>query len=63
MCTIESLPGDSKDLPYAVVVEGIEEEIAHKVDWALCDYEAYYGMTRIDISSTDTRRHFLTVTK
>ena len=58
MCTIENLPEESKDLLYAIVVEGIEEEIAHKVDRALCDYEAYYGMTRIDISSTDTRRQF-----
>lgn len=58
MCTIENLPEGSKDWPFAVVVEGIEEEIAHKIDRGICDYEAYYGMTRVDLNPTDVRRLF-----
>ena len=58
LCTISNLPGTSTDLIFAVVVEGIEIEQAHKVDRALSGHEAYYGMTSIDVKSADPRKQF-----
>lgn len=58
LCTISNLPGESTDLLYAVVVEDIETEIACKVDRAISAHEAYCGMTRIAIGSTDPRQLF-----
>ena len=50
---------DFKDFPFCWVVEDLEHEIASLIDVRLKkDVKGYVGLSKIDLSSTDTRKQF-----
>ncbi len=59
LCTVKKRTDRSMDRFYAVVLEDVAESCLHALDkrlWEECP--AYWGMTSIDIHSTDARKQF-----